>query len=135
MMKRPERRRINPKPRRRTDPPQGVNLAEIADAAHYIGSKYHKDSPSFVGNAPHPRPDASICPRYLSSEQPTIQNWLREAIQRGNISGVDLRGRFPHKVWHRVGTLTFEAVGDSNGFYHGYPLEPDEVVHGLNDNP
>lgn len=130
-MRRPERKRKNPKPRRITAAPENLVLRNVAERARYIGSAFHKDIPSFAGPAPHPRPDASICPRNLECQQAQIQYWLEQAIVAGNISGHDIRGQFPHKVWHREGDVVYEAVGDSNGLYHGYPLEPDETVLGL----
>jgi len=130
-MRKPERKRTNPKPRRVSPLPAELNAEQIAARARYIGSAFHKDIPSFAGLVPHPRPDASICPRHLGNQQGLIQDWLRAAIANGQVSGNDLRGDFPHKVWHREGNLVYEAVGDSNGLYHGYPLESEETVHGL----
>src|SRR5437667_10549208 len=49
-MKRPERKRQQR--HRRTQPPPGVDLAEIAEEVRYIGSPEHKLTPSFAGHPP-----------------------------------------------------------------------------------
>lgn len=131
-MKRPERKRPSKKDRAVSPPPANVDLSQVAAKARYTGSVYHKDSPSFAGSAPRPRPVASICPRELSQQQAQVQAWLKAAILAGNF-GYDWRQEFPHHVWHRVGTVVYEAclTNSGNGEYHGYPLEPDDIVEGL----
>jgi len=47
--KRPIRRRVDPQPE--------VNLESLAGRVSYVGSREHKDSPSFAGQ-PKPRADA-----------------------------------------------------------------------------
>lgn len=130
-MKRPNRERRKPHLRRVSEPPQGVDLNSLANRATYGGSPKHKDTPSFAGAVPHPRPDASICPRDLARARGRVEEWLRDAIRRGNAGSWD--GEFPAPVWHREGNVTYEAhlTRPNMGEYHGFPLEPDELVEGL----
>ena len=60
-----------------------------------------------------------------------VQDWLQEAIRAGNIGR--FKGGFPNRVWKRVGDTIFEARQGSpgSGIYHGYPLNPDQAVAGL----
>jgi hypothetical protein len=107
-MKRPQYRRNNPKHRAVGAAPGGVGIAQVAEAAVYAGSVNHKDHPSFAGNPPRPRPDASICPRNLAGMQPQIQLWLSDAIRQGHFGGLWENG-FPRYVWHREQGVIFEA--------------------------
>lgn len=129
-MRKPTRTRKNVKHRRIKPPPLGTNLAEVAAASRYVGSVYHKDTPSFAG-MPRPRPDATICPRHLANCRDLVEEWLREAIQAGR-SGAWERG-FPRYVWHCADGVVFEARQGSpgSGSYHGYPLTPEQQVAGL----
>lgn len=129
--RRPTRRRDNPKARQVRVPPEDVVLAEVAEQVRYVGSRYHKDTPSFAGVTRAPRPDASICPRELANELDRVQGWLRQAIMAGRC-GVWEQG-FPRYVWHREGDIVFEARQGSagSGEYHGYPLEAWQTVRGL----
>jgi hypothetical protein len=113
-------------------PPVGVNLTDVALQVRYIGSVYHKDVPSFAGQVPRPRPDASICPRHLAWRQADILVWLQNAIRLGHC-GTLWEGGFPRYVWHREGAVTYEArlINSRNGEYKGFPLEADENVRGL----
>jgi hypothetical protein len=131
-MRAPNRKRVNPKHLAVATPPAGANLDAIGARARYVGSVYHKDAPSFAGQVPRPRPDASICPRHLARRQPDIQIWLRDAIRLGHC-GALWEGDFPRYVWHREGPVTYEArlMSSNAGEYKGYPLEADESVRGL----
>ncbi len=85
--------------------------------------------PTFAGQ-PHPRSDASICPRE-HSDLDSVIGWLRSAIRAGSV-GEPWEGGFPRYVWPREGgregDTVFEArlVNRGDGSYKGYPLAPDE---------
>lgn len=130
-MRRPDHQRRKPHVRRVVPPPGGVDLGMLADRATYGGSPKHKDIPSFAGAVPRPRVDASICPRELTRDRDRVQRWLRDAIFRGNAGS--WAGEFPSPVWHKEGDVTYEAhlTRPNAGEYHGYPLEPEEHVEGL----
>ena len=129
--RRPTFRRDNPKARVVQPPPDGTRLDEVAANCRYVGSPYHKDIPSFAGTTRAPRPDASICPREFANALDQIQTWLRDAIVDGRCGGWE-RG-FPRYVWHREADIIYEAREGSpgSGEYHGYPLEPWQIVRGL----
>lgn len=121
-MRTPKRRR----PRRRTPyVPAGRNLEALADRARYIGSPEHKDTPTFAGQ-PHPRGDASICPRE-HNDLDLVTDWLRSVIRAGSV-GSPWEEAFPRYVWHREEGTVFEArlVNRGDGSYKGYPLAQDE---------
>jgi hypothetical protein len=131
-MRAPKRKRTNPKHLAVGIPPEDADLAAVADSVRYVGSVYHKDVPSFAGQVPRPRPDASVCPRHLAWRQAEIQAWLSTAIRHGHC-GQLWEGGFPRYVWHREGAVTYEArlINPHDGEYKGYPLETDETVRGL----
>lgn len=131
-MRAPRRKRNNPKHLAVGAAPPDTVLAAVADRSRYVGSMYHKDIPSFAGQVPRPRPDASICPRHLAWRQADILVWLQNAIRVGNFGSFWEDG-FPRYVWHREGAVTFEArlMSTQKGEYKGYPLEADEIVRGL----
>lgn len=131
-MKQPNSRRSAPKNRAIAAAPSEVNLAIVAERAHYTGSPYHKDVPSFAGPIPAPRPDASICPRELSGRREQIDAWLKAAILNGQFAA-DWRNGLPHIVWHREADVVYEAclTNSATGEYHGYPLEAGDRVRGL----
>lgn len=130
-MRRPSRRRDNPKARRVVPPPDGVDLVEAAESCRYVGSPYHKLGRSFAGTSGRRRPDAGICPRELNHRQDLMERWLRDAVEAGQV-GAWQRG-FPRYVRHREGGVVFEARQGSpgSGEYHGYPLTPEQRVRGL----
>ena len=43
-MKRPRFQRDNPKVRKVQAPPNGTDLAQVAESCRYVGSPYHKDA-------------------------------------------------------------------------------------------
>ncbi|WP_280564937.1 hypothetical protein [Chromohalobacter sp. 48-RD10] len=104
----------------------------MAQRAHYVGSVEHKDVPSFAGNPPRPRPDATICDRSLSHRQADITNWLRHGILNGHF-GTLMEGDFPRYVWYQDNERVYEGrlVNREQGAYKGYPLESDEWPEGL----
>ena len=110
--------------------PSGVDLAQLAKRARYVGSPEHKNAPSFAGRQPHPRADASICPREITQDQ--AQTWLREAILAGATSAL-WEGDFPRYVWFKAGKIVYEGrlVNSGNGEYKGWPLAEDEWPAGL----
>lgn len=112
-----------------TDPDR---LCGLAAHACYVGSVEHKNTPSFAGRLPRPRPDASLCRRDLADLQDQLTNWLRTAIGRGVIGG-PWEGDFPRYAWYKDGATVYEArlVNREQGQYKGYPLHPDESPHGI----
>ena len=127
IMRRPKRRRDNPKVRVVRPPPDGVDLDAVAKQVTYESSPYH----SAVARIRRPRPDASKCPPEVSSDLQRVERWLRDAIAQG-WTGVWDNG-FPRYVWRRVDDVIFEARQGSpgSGVYHGYPLYPEQDVRGL----
>lgn len=126
-MRRPERRRDNPKARVVRPPPDGVDLDAVAEQATYESSPYH----STLARIRRPRPDASKCPPEVSKDLQRVELWLRQATQAGT-TGVWENG-FPRYVRRRVGKVIYEARQGSpgSGVYHGYPLYPEQDVRGL----
>ena len=112
-------------------PPTGVDLTQVAESCRYVGSPYHKDAPGFAGMPRGPRPNATLCPRELVNCRDLVEGWLRTAVQSGQVGAWD--GRYPRYIWHREGDVVFEARQGSpgSGDYHGYPLEPEQRVRGL----
>lgn len=133
-MKRPERQRRKPHRRRVADLPTDDSRLALAKLATYGGSVKHKDIPSFAGEVPRPRIDASICPRKLTRDKKRVEGWLREAIRVGNVGSWD--GAFPSPVWHREQDVVYEAhlTRPLVGEYHGFPLESYERVEGLRES-
>lgn len=111
---------------KRTQPPVGVDLQELAGQVRYIGSPEHKQTNSFAGH-PAPRSDASICDASLANQRDLVQSWLRDAIQRGHCGG-PWEGRFPRYVWRKTDTEAHEArlTNRSTGEYKGYPIGVEE---------
>jgi len=105
---------------------------EIAARISYVGSPEHKDVPSFAGNPPRPRPDASICEQSLANERDKITSWIREAVQRGAYGAMKENG-FPRYLWYKDGDTVYEGrlVNSGNGTYKGYPLMADEWPRGI----
>ena len=124
------RRRHNPKGRRVLPPPPDVSLAEIARRCRYVGSPYHRSVPGPSGS-PVYRPGKSKCPEPLQQNPGLVQRWLEEAVRHGFFG--EFEGEFPRRVWRRVGDTVFEARQGTpgSGIYHGYPLEPFQIVEGL----
>jgi hypothetical protein len=108
------------------------SLERLAKAARYVGSVEHKDTPSFAGNPPRPRPDASLCDRSLAHCPDRLTEWLRAAIVKGVIGG-PWEGGFPRYAWYKNGNAVYEArlVNCTQGTYKGYPLLPDEWLKGI----
>lgn len=76
-MRAPRRRR--PK-MRRTFVPADVDLEAVAARAEYIGSRDHKNIPSYA-SPPGLRADASCCPTELSGDLDRVVSWLRDGIR------------------------------------------------------
>jgi hypothetical protein len=132
-MRKPNRRRGNPKQLAIGPIPANVDLAQVASRAQYIGSVIHKDSPSFAGSMPHPQPARSVCPRALNQNRAHIQQWLQAAIVAGRC-GSDWISGFPKYVYHRAEETVFCGQLMSpygQGHYKGYPLERYQEVRGL----
>ena len=115
-MRRPKRRRDNPKARVVRPPPHGVDLDAVAKQVAYKSSDYH----STATRIRRPRPDASKCPPEVSKDLERVERWLREAIAQG-WTGVWDKG-FPRYVWRRVGDVIYEARQGSPG--SGVDLDP-----------
>ena len=130
-MRRPTFQRANPKARRVQPPPDGIDLRQVAESCTYVGSPYHKDRPGFAGIPRGRRPSASLCPPDLANRRDLVEGWLRSAVRAGRFGAWD--GGYPRYVWHREGEIVFEARQGSpgSGQYHGYPLEPEQPVQGL----
>lgn len=109
-------------------------LARIAAQVSYVGSVEHKDTPSFAGTPPRPRPDATLCDRSLARQQADITAWLREAVRKGVI-GPPWEGDYPRYAWYKSGDVVYEArlVNRAQGTYKGYGLLPDEWPKGIGD--
>lgn len=109
--------------------PANVDLEAVAARATYIGSRDHKNIPSYAG-PPGLRPDASCCPVELSRELDRVVSWLRDGIRRG-LTGGPWEGKspgFPRYVWYKDGATVYEGrlVNREMGQYKGYPLEESE---------
>jgi hypothetical protein len=102
-------------------------LGRLAATASYVGSVEHKDTPSFDGRPPRPRPDATLCDRALADSRNQLTEWLRTAIAKGVIGG-PWEGEFPRYAWYKTGGTVYEArlVNRAQGTYKGYGLLPDE---------
>ena len=127
-----QRHRDNPKARKVAPPPEGIDLAQVAESCRYaVDNPYHKARPGSAGTPPRHRPDASLCPSDLVDCRERIEQWLRDAVRAGRIGAWE--GGFPRYVWHREGGTVFEARQGSpgSGEYHGYPLAPWQHVQGL----
>ena len=113
--------------------PSHVDLHALAGRVRYVGSREHKDIPSFAGQ-PRLRADASCCPREVVN-QGQVEQWLRSAIRRGAV-GAPWEGDFPRYVWYRWGDVVFEGrlVNRGDGSYKGYPLGEDEWPRGIESN-
>lgn len=98
----------------------------------YVGSVEHKDTPSFAGRPPRPRPDATLCDRALADSQILLTQWLRTAIGKGAIGG-PWEGDFPRYAWFKSGDTVYEArlVNRTQGTYKGYSLLSDEWPKGI----
>ena len=103
IMRRPKRRRDNPKACVVRPPPDGVDLDAVAEQVTYESSPYH----STVARIRRPRPDASKCPPEVSSDLQRVERWLRDAIAQG-WTGVWDNG-FPRYVWRRVDDVIFRG--------------------------
>lgn len=109
----------------------GPNLGTLAARVRYVGSPEHKDTPSFAGH-PRPRADASICDRRFLSMQPTLTQWLQDAIRKGAV-GSQIEGDFPRYVWYKEDDVVYEArlVNREAGEYKGYALAETDWPEGL----
>lgn len=109
------------------DPDEVLQIRMIAPRVRYVGSPEHKDTPSFAGRVPRPRPDASICARALNDQQERLTGWLQAAIERGAF-GPPIESGYPRYVWYKDGDTVYEArlVNRGQGTYKGYPLADDE---------
>ena len=130
MSARQPRRRRNPKGRRVLSPPAGVSLADVARRCRYVGSPYHRTIPGASGR-PVYLTGKSKCPEELQRDPNLVQRLLKEAISQGHCG--EFEDGFPRRVWRRVGATVFEARQGTpgSGEYHGYPLEADQLVQGL----
>ena len=114
-------------------------LATSTTRARVQASTWSADAPTTPIEGQHrisgvrarSRPDASIYPRHLASKQQQVQDWLRSSILNGYIGAWE--GGYPKYVWYRDGQTVCEARQGppGSGEYHGYPLQPQEVVRGL----
>ena len=100
---------------------------ELATKVSYVGSPEHKDVPSFAGNPPRPRPDASICDRSLAQERDMVTDWIRQAVRCGTYGEYEENG-FPRYLWYKKEQTVYEGrlVNSGQGTYKGYPLKTSE---------
>lgn len=122
-MRSPSRKR--PRLRQVSAPPEGASLVDLAKQVRYVGSPEHKAGKSFAG-MPHPRSDASLCPKSLASAT-ELTRWLRKAIRDGQV-GAPWENGYPRYAWYRKDDQRFEArlVNRGNGEYKGYPIAAGE---------
>jgi len=121
--KRPQQRKLAVAPEE--------ELRRLAERVRYTGSPEHKTYP-FAGQAPRPRPDASLCDKALAGKECKVGEWLRQAIREGHI-GEPWEGGFPRYVWHRVEGICYEARLSNEGLgeYKGWPLGEGECPDGV----
>ena len=102
-------------------------LVSLAASVSYVGSVEHKDTPSFAGHPPRPRPDATLCDRTFADRRDQLTKWLRTAIAKGVIGG-PWEGEFPRYAWYMTADTVYEArlVNRTQGSYKGYGLLRDE---------
>jgi len=114
------------------EPFDADRLQCIGSSVRYVGSVEHKDTPSFAGSPPRPRPDATLCDRSLANCQDEITGWLREAVSKGVVGG-PWEGEFPRYAWYKRKETVYEArlVNRTQGTYKGYGLLPDEWPRGI----
>ena len=106
-----------------------ADLESVAARATYIGSRDHKNIPSYAG-PPGLRRDASRCPSEPSKDLERVVGWLRDGIRQG-FTGGPWEGQspgFPRYVWYKDGATVYEGrlVNRELGQYKGYPLERSE---------
>jgi len=109
-------------------------LADLADAVKYVGSSDHKINPGDFGlTICRPRPNATLCDGAKILRRKVAVRYLKSGIQRGLVSQLE-SGDWPKYIWAVTDDgIPLEAQGDSNGDYHGYPMESndpfrDEVI-------
>jgi len=109
------------KPKRVDPNPDRALLAHAASNAVYSRSPYHCLGAEGQPIATRMKP-ASPCPRQWSDEDAT--KTLRIAVSRGHVSEIWEDG-FPRYVWHRDGTVFYEARHTRGplGSFHAYPIE------------
>ncbi len=80
---------------------------------------------------PQNKPGKASCPLYLQKNPNLVQQWLRNAIRRGNFGEFD--HEFPRVVWHQEEDQLFEARQSGRGSceYHGFPLAPHDKIIGM----
>ena len=123
-------KRNRPRVRRVLSPPPETDLEAVANKCRYIGSPYHRTIR--VGRtSPKNRPGKTPCPADLQRDQSRVEEWLRDAIRRGNFG--DFVGGFPRVVWHEEDGRLFEARQSGRGSceYHGFPLGPHDEIIGM----
>ncbi len=117
--------------------PVNVDLEAVAARATYIGSREHKNVPSYAGSAGR-RADASCCPPELANDLDRVTSWLRDGIRRGFTGGLweGASPGFPRYVWYKDGATVYEGrlVNRDQGQYKGYPLERSEWPSALEES-
>lgn len=120
--------------RRCVNPPDDVQLDQVAEDVTYIGSPEHKDRPFFGGRQPDNRSDASICPEELADEREVVESWLKAGIRQGAV-GEMWEGDYPRYVWFKYNNTVYEGrlVNRGRGTYKGYPLHEEEWPRGIEE--
>ena len=104
----------------------------LSEHVFYRGSEDHKESNNSFGfSHTPPRRDASVCDRGIT--QDLAQNWLREAIRKGNIQWTVAKEKHPRYVWGKFNDQLYLArlTNDGKGEYKGYPVQEPITVKGL----
>jgi hypothetical protein len=109
-------------------------LKWLAREISYVGSGHHKLSPADYGfERTQPRPTKSLCDKVSVIKLEEAKNMLRQGAINGLVSSLRY-GKFPKFVWFVDGNdCVYEAktYENSNGKYHGYPLEPNDAFRDI----
>ncbi len=129
--KRTSYRRDKPRVRKVLPPPPDVDLDAVAKKCRYVGSPYHRTIQIKGRRRPENRPGKTPCPMDLQKNQARVEEWLRNAIRRGNFGKFD-QG-FPRVVWHEEDGRLLEARQSGRGSceYLGFPLGPHDKITGM----
>ncbi|OJU74362.1 MAG: hypothetical protein BGO09_11090 [Bacteroidetes bacterium 47-18] len=131
-MRSPNRQR--PLPNKLTKNPNVKHLEAIKDKVSYVGSVEHKDAPSRLieGKIPRPRPDASMCPRWIN-DLDLVNKWLKIAFEKGAVCDY-FEGDFPRYVWFKYENTVFmgRLINKESGEYKGFPINQFEWPPGIN---
>ena len=110
-------------------------LEKLSKRVFYRGSEDHKGMNNCFGfPLTPPRKDASVCDNGIT--QPMAQQWLRDAVKRGNIQWTVEKEKHPRYVFGKIDGRFYLArlLNDGKGEYKGYPIQEDiTVIKGFNE--